>query len=112
MSEKLYKQMQDENTALESALNEQTATDVQRMTYNDQGLNAVLRVNWWLFVLYCILAICLVIFFFHKKTFSLVYLFVITLALMLYPFIIDFMELSLYRFVSYLFSIVTGVVYQ
>ena len=107
----LYKEKLHENTNLENAIHNQTTTDNQRMFHNNEGLTTVLLMNWWLSILYYLLATLLIFMWWYKKTFPYVYLILILLVVGVYPWIIDFLEMTLYQIAHFFFSVSIGVVY-
>ena len=99
------------NNQLASNLVDTRTMENRQRHFQDELVSYLGNLNKFWYYLYMFMACILVTLWIYKKVFTYVVLIGISVVLLLYPFVIDYMEYYIYRFFSYIYSLIMGRVY-
>lgn len=102
-----------QNDNINTELKEQYATNKSKTLYTSQKIYELSHFNFILFVLYyiCVGILLLYFFLFNKTNFSFAIKMIIIILCVIYPFLIQWIELYIYFIYSYIYSFVSGIAY-
>jgi hypothetical protein len=110
-TQQMFQALQKENNALLEAQTELNTTDDRKMIYQKDSIARQMYFNNILYYVYYILAILVFVYIAYTKSLSRYFLAFYGILLLAYPYMADFIIITLINFVSYIWSLIMGVVF-
>lgn len=112
----VFYSIKNQNIALENTKNillEKYSVDDKRTEFQLDNLSYIKRINTYLFYFYIFIIVVISIsLLFSKRNYSFLLRFIIILCFIIYPFVILWIETTLYELFKYTFAIIFGKVYD
>jgi hypothetical protein len=108
-----YVLLKAQNEEIDKQLKEQYATHKSKTIYTSQKIVELRNFNFILFILYYISVFILILYFFllNRTNFSFIIKIIIIILFIVYPFLIQWIELFIYFIYSYIYAFISGIAY-